>query len=132
MYAEVSDLEARWRTLTSEEVARAEVLLGDAAVRIDTLCPPPDPLSEAQRDARMIVACEMVKRAMSAPGGVGVASIQQGAGPYQATTQFANPTGDLYLTKADRLLLECGAQAAFTLPMGRVDEPETPPWWVTQ
>lgn len=118
-YAEVADLEDRWRTLTSEERSRAGVLLGDAAVRLDVLCPPTAPPTTAELGARRIVSCEMVKRAMASPGGgdVGVGSIQSGAGPFQETLKFANPTGDLYLTKSDRALLRCGNQVAFTVTM---------------
>lgn len=120
VYAEVDDLEARWRPLNADERARAAVLLEDAAVRLDSECLPSDPPTSQELAARKIVSCEMVKRAMAsgaAGAGVGVTSIQQGAGPYQETLQFANPTGDLYLTKADRKLLRCGAQEAFTVPM---------------
>lgn len=131
MYAIVADLEARWRTLSSAEKTRAEVLLDDAAVRLDALCPPSNPPTEAELSARLIVSCEMVKRAMAAgdTGGVGVTSVQQGAGPYQQTTQFANPSGDLYLTKADKALLGFGKQGAFTVPMSCY-EPVRPDWWV--
>lgn len=132
-YAIVADVEDRWRTLNQVERARAEVLLGDAAVRLDALCPPSAPSTNQELEARKIVSCEMVKRAMATPGGVegiGVSSVQAGAGPFQQTQQFSNPTGDLYLTKADRVLLGCGDQVAFTVPManwGAVQEP--PCWW---
>lgn len=119
-YATVADLEARWRTLSSDERSRAGVLLGDAGVRLDVLCPSSVPPTEIELDARMIVSCDMVKRAMATPGGsdgVGVASSQAGAGPFQQTLQFSNPSGDLYLTKSDRALLGCGNQVAFTFPM---------------
>ena len=126
-YAEVEDLEARWRSLSTDEQGRAAVLLEDAAVRLDAACAPSDPPTAQELAARKIVSCEMVKRALAAGtagAAVGVTSIQQGAGPYQETLQFANPTGDLYLTKSDRKLLGCGAQAAFTVSMvtGRVAE----------
>jgi len=118
-YATVTDLEARWRALSGAEKTRAGVLLDDAATRIDAACPPPAELTDQQSAARLIVSCEMVKRAMAAgdAGVVGVTSVQQGAGPYQQTTQFANPTGDLYLTKQDKQLLGCGRAVAFTIPM---------------
>lgn len=127
MYATVAELEARWRTLSTDEQARATVLLADAAVRIDAECPP-DAVPPSDADARKIVSCEMVKRAMAVGmDGVGVTSVQQGAGPYQETRQFSNPTGDMYLTKADKRLLKCGGAQAFTVPMVN-DEPYTPPW----
>lgn len=133
MYATIDDLEARWRTLSAGERTRAEVLLEDAAVRLDALCAPSEPPTAQELSARKIVSCEMVKRAMASPSGiegVGVTSLQTGAGPFQQTQQFSNPTGDLYVTKADRLLLGCGAQVAFTVPMtaGTVLAPD---WWVT-
>lgn len=132
VYATVADLEDRWRTLSVDEKSRADVLLGDAAVRLDVLCPPSAPPTNQELDARKIVSCEMVKRAMSTPGGVdgiGVSSVQAGAGPFQQTQQFSNPTGDLYLTKADRALLGCGDQVAFTVPMANWGTVQEPPYW---
>ncbi|WP_345438430.1 Gp19/Gp15/Gp42 family protein [Microbacterium gilvum] len=133
MYATVADLEARWRTLTSDEQARAGVLLEDAAVRLDALCAPSVPPTSQELASRLIVSCEMVKRAMvtgsSGSGGLGVTSVQQGAGPYQETVQFSNPTGDLYLTKADKALLGCGKQTAFTVSMAPDPAPVTLVWW---
>lgn len=115
-YATVEDVEARWRTLSADERTRAGVLLDDAAVRLDVECPPDDPVTDAE--ARKIVSVEMVKRAMSVgDSGVGVTSVQTGAGPYQETRQFSNPMGDLYLTKGDRRLLRCGRSQAFTVSM---------------
>lgn len=116
-YALVTDLESRWRTLSATEKTRAGVLLGDAAVRLDAECAPSVPITDDEKATRKIVSCEMVKRAMANPAGVGINSVQQGAGPYQETVQYTNPTGDLYLTKADRKLLGCGRQVAFTVSM---------------
>lgn len=132
-YADVIDLEDRWRTLSESEKARAEVLLGDAAVRLDALCPPSGPPTVAGLEARKIVSCEMVKRAMATPGGVdgmGVTSVQAGAGPFQQTQQFSNPTGDLYVTKGDRALLGCGGQVAYTHLMAERLPAEDPNWWL--
>lgn len=119
-YAIVGDVESRWRTLSSAERSRAGVLLDDAAVRIDSECPPSDPPTDAELAVRVVVSCEMVKRAMATPGGVdsiGVTSVQAGAGPFQQTQQFSNPSGDLYLTKADRKLLGCGRQRAYSIDL---------------
>lgn len=133
VYATVDDLAARWRPLTDGESVRAAVLLEDAAVRLDAACPPSVPPTEQELSARKIVSCEMVKRAMAVSGGgegVGVTSLQMGAGPYQETRQFANPTGDLYLAKGDKLLLGCGKSQAFTVPMSN-DADYVPPWGVS-
>lgn len=119
-YATVEELEARWRTLTTAEKARAGTLLDDAAVRLDVTCAPSDPVTDQEAAARKIVSCEMVKRAMASPGGidnVGVTQYSETTGPFTDQRTFANPTGDLYLTKADKALLGCGRQVAFTVSM---------------
>lgn len=111
-YASVEDLAARWRPLSTEEEARATVLLDDAAVKIDAVSAVSDPATDQELAARKIVSCEMVKRAMAASGGVGITSVQETMGPFSTSQQFANPAGDLYLSKADRKLLGRGRQRA--------------------
>lgn len=64
------------------------------------------------------VVCEMVRTAAAgASGGIGVASTQVGAGPYQETLNYSNPVGDLYLSKKHKRQLKCGGQQAFTVSM---------------
>lgn len=63
-------------------------------------------------DVAADVVCEMVQSAAASEAGPGIASLQQGAGPYQQTTQFVNPVGDLYLTKKQKRLLGCGGARA--------------------
>lgn len=72
------------------------------------------------------VVCEMVTTAGSSPAGVGVQSIQQGAGPYQETQTFTNAVGDLYLSKKQKRLLGCGGQQAFTVNMAPDVMPPSP------
>lgn len=122
-YATIEDLEARWRPLTSTEEDRAETLLGDAAVRLDVECLPSDPPTEAELNARLIVSCEMVKRAIGMPtDGPMVENYQETTGPFSNSGKFLNPYGDLYLTKNDRRLLGCGGQVAFTIPLATWDD----------
>lgn len=124
-YATVADLESRWRTLSSDEKTRAAVLIDDAAVRLDAMCAPSEPITGQEAAARKIVSCEMVKRAMATPGGIdniGVTQFSETTGPFTDQRTFANPTGDLYLTKADKALLGCGRQVAFTVPMTGVTD----------
>src|SRR5690606_13507201 len=104
-YATAADLEARWRTLTSDEKTRAGVLLVDAAIIIDRECPPADPLTD--EGARKMVSCSMVKRAMASGEGASVDSQTAQAGPFSNTFKFSNPSGDLYLTKSERRTLRC-------------------------
>lgn len=78
-----------------------------------------DPTAPGALDPNLAadVVCEMVATAGSSPGGLGIQSIQQGAGPYQETQTFSNPVGDLYLSKKQKRLLGCGGQTAFTVSM---------------
>lgn len=123
-YATAGDLEARWRPLSPAETTIAETLLQDAAVRIDAACPPgDDPLIGDDLARRIIVSCEMVKRAMPGdPGMHGVTSYMDGSGPFQEQRNFANPQGNLYLTKADLRLLGCGGQVAGSVSLRGAQE----------
>lgn len=126
-YATVNDLEARWRPLSDAEKPRAEVLLDDAAALIDTACPSlADRIADGDESASraaLMVSCSIVKRAMISPvDQAPMSQYQQTAGPFSQSGTFANPSGDLYLTKADKRLLGCGQQVAFTVPL--IPEPE--------
>ena len=115
-YAIVSDLEARWRPLDTAEKARATALLGDAQVYLDAECPPSAPPTPAELEARKIVSCDMVKRAMiGGDNEAGVSALMNVAGPFTQQRSFANPTAEMYLTKKDRKLLGCGGQRAFMI-----------------
>lgn len=104
-YADVSDLEVRWRTLTTDEQERAEALLDDASAMLDAYVTV-DETDEKQMQLLKIVTCNMVERAMSTGGDIfGVTQQSMTAGPYAQTFSYANPTGDLYITKAEKRLL---------------------------
>ena len=113
-FATVTDLEARWRSLTPGEQGTAFVLLEDASQLIIDQCPR---AAGASENTLRRVACSVVKRGMQTPPVVGAESIQQGAGAYQASVNFSNPSGDLYLSKSEKLSLGCGRQRAFTIDM---------------
>lgn len=116
-FATASDLEARWRELDAGESARALTLLEDASQLIIDEGFDVETISDRTLTR---VVCAVVKRAMSIPGGDGITSLQQGAGPFQQTRQFSNPTGDLYLTKAERRALSGGGgQQAFEISLTR-------------
>ena len=105
-YAEVSDLEARWRPLTDEEAARASALLDDASALIDAYGQV-DPSDPDTGRALTAVVCAMVQRAMSsaATDAYGVTQQSMTAGPYTQSWSYSNPTGDLYMTKAEKKML---------------------------
>lgn len=119
-FATTDDLAARWRPLSPAEETRAAVLLADASAIVRAEFPDVDGRLGAvppTLDVAIpgLVVCSMVKRAMVATADMaGVSSQQQSAGPYSLGLTFANPTGDLYITKAERRMLG-GGQRAFTI-----------------
>jgi hypothetical protein len=109
-FAKVKDLEARWRTLSPAEKERAKTLLDDVTTyliaRLDYSGVKLDPANELQASLLNMVTCDVVKRVMQIPvNKPAVTSSQQGAGPYQETLSFANPSGDKYLTSDEMRLL---------------------------
>lgn len=116
-YATYKELEARWRTLETEEQTRADQKLLDASLIIDAECRQAgiviDVKDETTAATLSLIACEMVKRAMVAPVDQAAVS-QQGitVGEFSGSLTFANPSGDLYLTKAEKRRLGIGNQRA--------------------
>ena len=129
-FATVEDLESRWRPLTPSEQERAATLLDDASTRLRIeLGRAGVRLEEAgpeYMEALLIVSCEAVKRMMQAAlDQPPMSSFQQSAGPYQGTIGFANPSGDFYLTKAEKRLLGLGGMRIGAIGMrigGRHDQ----------
>lgn len=72
------------------------------------------------------VVCGMVARSVPVEGLEGLSSYQETVGPFQSTVRPANSTGDLYLTKGDRVALGVGGQRAGSIdPTWRGDDDET-------
>lgn len=105
-FADVSDLESRWRELSTEEEARANVLLGDASAMLSALVTV-DNSDYEQSELLKMVCCDMVIRAMSATASdaFGVSQTSMTAGPYTQSFSYSNPSGDMYLTKLEKRLL---------------------------
>lgn len=104
-YADVSDLEVRWRTLTTDEQERAEALLDDASAMLDAYVTV-DATDEQQANLLKIVTCNMVERAMSTGGDLyGVTQQSMTAVGFTQQFSYANPTGDLYISKAEKRML---------------------------
>lgn len=139
-FATTEDLEARWRPLSTAEKATAAVLLGDASAMIRAECPdidarlvavPPATVPELDPTVPRMVVCAVVKRAMlasAASDGAPVTAVQQTAGPFSQSLTMANPTGDLYLTRAEKRVLGCGAQTATTIPTPIAGSTAHLPW----
>ena len=106
-YASVSDVQERMtRTMTQQEQTVCGALLEDAALLIDAF------RSGASEDAKAAVSCRMVIRALgdgSAAGGVPMGASQgsmSALGYSQSWTMGAGgSTGELYLSKTDKLML---------------------------
>lgn len=127
-FAVYGDLEARWRPLSASEQTTATTLLDDASAIIRAEVPGADDIDPA---LTKLVACAMVKRAMIAADSDGVTSQMDVAGPFTQQKAFANPLGNLYLTKQDKRLLGIGGQSAFMVDLGPYEEPGSVPldWW---
>lgn len=116
-YATIEDLQARIiRTLTEDEQSVASALLEDAAIRIDATG------TTAGDDAKRVVSCRMVIRALGDDSGYGVpVGATQGsmaAGGYsQSWTMGTGSTGELYLGKEDRMLLGLGNRIGAYSPL---------------
>lgn len=124
VFADSEDLAKRWRTLSSVERGRADVLLEDASQLILDLDPH---IQDRVSDVTLrSVVCSMVKRAMQGPAALdGVVQSQQTAGPFQQGVTFANPSGDLYLTKLEKRRLGIGVQRAFSVDLLAEDDAES-------
>ena len=108
-FATVSDLESRWRVMDASEKSHAAVLLVDAAALILANGVKVNDEDEMQAANLMRVSCAMVQRAMA-----------QGDGEQQHAwggNLVMNPSGDLYLSKADRRSLGIGGARIGVLSM---------------
>lgn len=108
-YATVQDIQDRMtRDLSTDEQAVASNLLDDAAVIIDTYN------VNADADAKKVVSCRMVIRALGDgdSSGVPMGATQgsmSGLGYSQSwTIGTGGSTGELYLGKLEKTLLGCG------------------------
>ena len=103
-YATYEDVQARMdRTLSSSEQSLCTTLLDDAAIMIDNYN------ANASDDAKKVVSCRMVIRAISVDDSIPYGSIQgtMTAGNYSQTFQMPSnaSVGELYLSKTDKDLL---------------------------
>lgn len=108
-FATVADLEARWRDLTEDEQSQASVLLEDASAMLQALVEV-DADDETQAANLKMVCCNMVRRAMTSAtsDAFGITNATATMGPFSQRVDYANPTGDLYVAKAERMLLGIG------------------------
>lgn len=107
MYATVNDIEVRWRTLSADEQTKAAALISDATAIIDSLAVDTSECEEDWDELAKVVTCNMVIRAMAAgqSDSYGLSQSSMTAGPYTQSWSYANPSGDMYLTKLEKRML---------------------------
>lgn len=107
MYATYSDVQTRMnKVFTTDEQTLCEALLDDASVIIDAYN------SKASDDAKKVVSCRMVIRAIGVTDEDVPIGATQGSmsalGYSQSWTLSNGATGELYLSKLDKKLLGAG------------------------
>jgi hypothetical protein len=120
VYARVQDVEALWRPLGQDEKTRAEALLRFAEAIIKQRFKDLDARVQAGEltpDIVVMIEANMVRRAMVVPV-EGVTQQAETNGPFSTSQTFANPMGNLYLSKDDlRLLGVTKSGRAFAVDM---------------
>lgn len=106
-YASVADVEARTtRSFSTEEESVVSKLLEDAATIIDAFAP------NATADAKLVVSCRMVLRAVGDDSGVPLGATQGSMSALGYTQSWtvgnSGATGELYLGKLEKQLLGMG------------------------
>lgn len=108
-YANADDLAVFWKTLTGDDVTRANDLLKRASNRLRVLASGYGIALDTKVNDDLAyfstvqwVVMEAAKRAMLTPLDAPPAnSIQQTAGPYSENITFTNPAGDLWFKKSE-------------------------------
>ncbi|TCD53766.1 hypothetical protein EJ419_07310 [Alloscardovia theropitheci] len=120
VFATVEQLKKRYNVSSSDE-KRATQLLSDASDVIRSEIPP-HRLTDDKRILE-VMACAMVQRALAASttlgdGLSGVSQATQATGPFSQSWTFTNPTGDLYLSRAEkRRLSKSSGQTGFHIDL---------------
>lgn len=123
-YATTSDVQERiTRELSDDELTVCATLLEDAAVLIDSFNP------KASDNARKVVSCRMVVRALGDGNSSGVpVGASQGSiaalGYSQSWTMGSGASGELYLSKTDKQMLGGGSKVGSYSPVQELQIPE--------
>lgn len=120
-FATPTNLSKRWKGYRGDDEELATQLLADASVWIRAWVLDAAAYAGAAdvADALEMVACAMVKRAMVNEDDDGLESRSETNGPYSEQVAFRNPDGNLYMTNAEKSLLEglCGGNTAGAVSM---------------
>lgn len=120
-YAEVTDVEAGFRTLSEEEKTLCAHLLEEAATVIDAYN------QDAAAERKQLVSCRMVRRQLDAGPGAAQNAVtfpmgaSQGSasalGYPQTWTMSGGSVGELYLSKLEKKLLGVGDRIGARSPV---------------
>lgn len=120
-YAEVTDVEAGFRTLSEEEKTLCAHLLEEAATVIDAYN------EDADEERKRLVSCRMVRRQLDAGPGAAQNAVtfpmgaSQGSasalGYSQTWTMSGGSVGELYLSKLEKKLLGVGDKIGARSPV---------------
>lgn len=108
-FATIEDFEARHGEVPEDLRPRVETLLEDASAMlsrgVDVV-----PCDTDQATLLTSVTCSMVNRAVEAArsDSYGLSKADYTMGPFGQSVTFANPTGDLYISAAERRSLGIG------------------------
>lgn len=119
----VSDVTAGFRTLDTDEQARCQALIEEAAVMIDTMG------SDAPLEVKKLVVVRMVRRALgdgqSLPIGATQGSIAAGGYSQSWTIGSNGSSGELYISRNERRMLGLGNRIGSKSP---VEDLTHDPW----
>ena len=108
-FAQLTDLQARWPALPLANESVAVQLLADASLWLRAWFPTAETAAVDSADltaALTMVTCSIVKRAMLNADREGLTSYGETIDAYAEQVVFRNPDGNLYVTSAERQLLE--------------------------
>lgn len=108
-FAQLTDLQARWPALPLANESVAVQLLADASLWLRAWFPTAEAAAVDSADltaALTMVTCSIVKRAMLNADREGLTSYGETIDAYAEQVVFRNPDGNLYVTSAERQLLE--------------------------
>lgn len=106
VYATAAAVQAGFRELDSDDLARCEALLEEAGAIIDGIAP------DAGDDAKQVVSCRMVRRAIGGGDPAFPLGATQGSvsalGYSQSWAMSSGSAGELYLSRLEKQLLGVG------------------------
>lgn len=105
VYATAAAVQAGFRELDSDDLARCEALLEEAGAIIDRIAP------DAGEDAKQVVSCRMVRRAIGGDPAFPLGATQgsvSALGYSQSWAMSSGSAGELYLSRLEKQLLGVG------------------------